>query len=95
MPISRTGSSTSRSAPERHCSHSHANAHCVAQCESYVSLRDLPLHGGMVVADVDGPELFAVASELFFERPMTLMRIDPELFYELQNIYKIDTRLFV
>jgi Mlc titration factor MtfA (ptsG expression regulator) len=49
----------------------------------------------MVVADVDGPELFAVASELFFERPMTLMRIDPELFYELQNIYKIDTRLFV
>ena len=56
------------------------------------ALRDMPLHGGHVVADVDGPELFAVASELFFERPMTLMRIDPELFFELVEIYKIDTR---
>jgi hypothetical protein len=66
------------------------------RCEHWRhSLRDLPLYGGMVVADVDGPELFAVASELFFERPMTLMRIDPELFYGLHGIYKIDTRLFV
>jgi len=58
------------------------------------ALRDMPLHGGLVVADVDGPELFAVASELFFERPMTLMRIDPQLFFELEGIYKIDTRAF-
>ena len=57
-------------------------------------LRDMPLHGGMVIADVEGPELFAVASELFFERPMTLMRIDPELFFELVSIYKIDPRTF-
>lgn len=55
-------------------------------------LRDMPLHGGMVIADVEGPELFAVASELFFERPMTLMRIDPELFFELVRIYKVDPR---
>lgn len=58
------------------------------------ALRDLPLHNGMVVADVEGPELFAVASELFFERPMTLMRIDPELFFELHGIYKLDPRAF-
>lgn len=56
------------------------------------ALRDMPLHGGLIIADVDGPELFAVASELFFERPMTLMRIDPALFFELVDIYKIDTR---
>ena len=56
------------------------------------SLRDMPLHNGLVIADVEGPELFAVASELFFERPMTLMRIDPALFFELVDIYKIDTR---
>lgn len=56
------------------------------------ALRDMPLHGGLIIADVDGPELFAVASELFFERPMTLMRIDPELFFELVDIYKVDTR---
>jgi MtfA peptidase len=58
------------------------------------ALSGMPLHGGMVVADVEGPELFAVASELFFERPMTLMRIDPALFFELVGIYKIDTRAF-
>lgn len=52
----------------------------------------MPLHGGLVVADVDGPELFAVATELFFERPMTLMRIDPALFFALVEIYKLDTR---
>ncbi len=57
-------------------------------------LRGMPLHRGHVVADVEGPELFAVASELFFERPMTLMRIDPELFFELVSIYKIDPRTF-
>jgi len=56
------------------------------------ALRDMPLHGGLVVADVDGPELFAVATELFFERPMTLMRIDPALFFALVDIYKLDTR---
>ncbi len=56
------------------------------------ALRDMPLHGGAIIADVEGPELFAVASELFFERPMTLMRIDPELFFALADIYKIDPR---
>jgi len=50
------------------------------------SLAGMPLAGGLVVADVEGPELFAVASELFFERPMTLMRIDPALFFELLEI---------
>jgi Mlc titration factor MtfA (ptsG expression regulator) len=65
------------------------------RCESWRhALRDMPLHGGHVIADVDGPELFAVASELFFERPMTLMRIDPELFFELVGIYKLDPRNF-
>jgi Mlc titration factor MtfA (ptsG expression regulator) len=58
------------------------------------ALRNLPLHGGSVVADVEGPELFAVASELFFERPMTLMRIDPALFFELHGIYRVDPRAF-
>ncbi|HEU4614158.1 MAG TPA: zinc-dependent peptidase [Kofleriaceae bacterium] len=65
------------------------------RCEHWrSSLRDMPLSGGLVVADVDGPELFAVASELFFERPMTLMRIDPALFFELHAIYQIDPRAF-
>ena len=63
------------------------------RCESWrQSLSGMPLSGGMIVADVEGPELFAVASELFFERPMTLMRIDPALFFALVDIYKIDTR---
>ena len=56
------------------------------------ALNDMPLHGGLVIADVEGPELFAVASELFFERPMTLMRIDPALFFALMDIYKFDPR---
>ena len=47
-----------------------------------------------VVPDVAGPELFAVASELFFERPMTVLRIDPVLFEELQRIYRLDPRMF-
>jgi len=65
------------------------------RCEAWRhSLAGMPLSGGLVVADVEGPELFAVASELFFERPMTLMRIDPALFFELVDIYKIDTRTF-
>ncbi len=65
------------------------------RCEHWrSSLRDMPLSGGLVVADVDGPELFAVASELFFERPMTLMRIDPALFFELHAIYQTDPRAF-
>jgi MtfA peptidase len=58
------------------------------------ALTDMPLHGGHVIADVEGPELFAVASELFFERPMTLMRIDPALFFALEDIYKVDPRMF-
>jgi Mlc titration factor MtfA (ptsG expression regulator) len=65
------------------------------RCDAWrQSLAGMPLAGGLVVADVDGPELFAVASELFFERPMTLMRIDPALFFELLEIYKIDPRAF-
>lgn len=65
------------------------------RCEHWrSSLRDMPLSAGLVVADVDGPELFAVASELFFERPMTLMRIDPALFFELHAIYQVDPRSF-
>ena len=59
------------------------------------ALRDMPLHAGAVIADVEGPELFAVASELFFERPMTLMRIDPALFFELHTIYKVDPRALI
>jgi Mlc titration factor MtfA (ptsG expression regulator) len=63
------------------------------RCEAWRhALGGMPLHGGMVVSDVEGPELFAVASELFFERPMTLMRIDPELFFELVEVYKFDPR---
>jgi Mlc titration factor MtfA (ptsG expression regulator) len=63
------------------------------RCDAWrAALQHMPLHGGHIVADVDGPELFAVASELFFERPMTLMRIDPALFFALQDIYQVDTR---
>jgi MtfA peptidase len=63
------------------------------RCEAWRhALRGMPLHRGLAVADVEGPELFAVASELFFERPMTLMRIDPALFLALFEIYKFDPR---
>src|SRR5262245_48154582 len=47
-----------------------------------------------VVPDVAGPELFAVATELFYERPMTVLRIDPVLFEELARIYRVDPRMF-
>jgi len=63
------------------------------RCDAWrQSLSGMPLSGGLVVADVEGPELFAVASELFFERPMTLMRIDPALFFALVDIYQLDPR---
>jgi MtfA peptidase len=66
------------------------------------ALRSLPLarsvHGDLhittVVADVEGPELFAVATELFFERPERLRRIDAELFDTMLALYQLDPRTF-
>jgi Mlc titration factor MtfA (ptsG expression regulator) len=47
------------------------------------------------VADVEGPELFAVATELFFEAPRRLHKIDAELYEALYQIYGIDMRTVV
>jgi len=40
--------------------------------------------------DVDGSELFAVATELLFERPRDLRASDPTLYAELVAIYGVD-----
>jgi len=47
-----------------------------------------------LVADVEGPELFAVATELFFERPGRLFRLDAELFEVMRAYYQLDPRTF-
>lgn len=47
-----------------------------------------------VIGDVDGPELFASATELFFECPHRLRSIDSELFDVLCAMYAIDPRTF-
>jgi MtfA peptidase len=47
------------------------------------------------IGDVDGPELFASATELFFECPRRLHRLDPTLFDALSEIYGIDPRTLV
>jgi Mlc titration factor MtfA (ptsG expression regulator) len=48
-----------------------------------------------VIADVDGPELFASATELFFECPRKLHRIDGALFEAMCGIYGLDPRTLV
>lgn len=66
------------------------------------ALRHAPLAHGVrgdrhvttVVADVEGPELFAVATEFFFERPERLRRLDPELFATMLALYQLDPRTF-
>jgi MtfA peptidase len=66
-------------------------------------LRDLTLSERVVgnyemverIGDVDGPELFASATELFFECPRRLHRLDPSLFEALSEIYAIDPRTLV
>jgi MtfA peptidase len=66
------------------------------------SLRDLRLRTRpvgrrqvtSVIADVEGAELFAVATELFFEHPSRLLRLDPELFEVLRDFYQVDPRTF-
>jgi Mlc titration factor MtfA (ptsG expression regulator) len=44
--------------------------------------------------DVQGSELFAIATEQFFERPRALHRVAPDLFAALVEIYAIDPREF-
>jgi Mlc titration factor MtfA (ptsG expression regulator) len=68
-------------------------------------LRDLPMATRRwgpfkftteVLGDVDPPgELFAYATELFFETPRRLYRLDAELFAALVEIYGIDPRTLV
>jgi MtfA peptidase len=63
-------------------------------------LHEFPLHHRVVgdyivtsvVGDARGPELFASATELFFECPRKLRRFDADLFDELCTIYSIDPR---
>lgn len=64
-------------------------------------LRKLPLHSERrgdfiyteVIGDTDGPELFASASELFFECPRRLQQLDAALFDALVEIYALDPRM--
>jgi Mlc titration factor MtfA (ptsG expression regulator) len=65
------------------------------------TLRALPLErfegdrsDTSIVADVEGPELFAVATVLFFERPARLRRLDAELFDVLRELYQLDPHDF-
>lgn len=45
-----------------------------------------------LIGDTRGPELFAVASELFFECPRRLRELDKDLFDALSEIYALDPR---
>jgi hypothetical protein len=64
-------------------------------------LRKLPLHSERrgdflyteVIGETEGPELFASASELFFECPRRLHQLEPALFDALVAIYAIDPRM--
>lgn len=66
------------------------------------ALRHLPLGQRVVgdavhsrlVPDVEGPELFAVATELFFEHPHRLHKLDAELFEAMAALYQLDPRDF-
>ena len=66
------------------------------------ALHELPLHTvetdtarlTQLVSDVTGAELFAVATELFFEVPHRLAGLAPSLFEELRAIYNLDPRTF-
>lgn len=66
-------------------------------------LRELPLDRRRVgrylvtdiIGDVEGPELFANASTLFFECPRRLHGLDADLFAALVAIYAIDPRSLV
>lgn len=63
-------------------------------------LHELPLHRRIdgdhiyteVIGDVAGPELFASATELFFECPKKLFDLDASLFTTLVEIYGFDPR---
>jgi len=66
------------------------------------ALARLPLHTSytkthavtQIAGSVEGPELFATASEMFFEVPRKLMQVTPTLFDELRAIYNVDPRTF-
>lgn len=66
------------------------------------SLARLPLHTRYTkthqitryAGNLEGAELFAVASELFFEVPRKLVTVAPTLFDELRRIYNVDSRSF-
>lgn len=64
-------------------------------------LHKLPLHSQPIagnrirtelIGDAQGAELFAVASELFFECPRKLHKLDAALFDALVEIYGLDPR---
>lgn len=65
-------------------------------------LHNMPLHSMRIgdrirtdlIGDAEGPELFAVASELFFECPRKLYKLEPTLFEALVEIYGSDPRAF-
>lgn len=65
-----------------------------------VLLHRMPLHRQVegdlirteIIGDAEGPELFASATELFFERPHKLFDLDRDLFEALSDIYGIDPR---
>jgi Mlc titration factor MtfA (ptsG expression regulator) len=48
-----------------------------------------------VIGDVEGPELFAAATELYFECPRRLHRIDAALFEAMYEVYGVDPRTFL
>jgi Mlc titration factor MtfA (ptsG expression regulator) len=47
-----------------------------------------------VAGSVEGAELFATSSEMFFEIPRRLAKVAPSLFDELRVIYNVDPRTF-
>lgn len=66
------------------------------------ALANVPLHTRYtkthaitrIAGSVEGPELFATASEMFFEVPRKLATLAPTLFDELRAIYNLDPRTF-
>jgi hypothetical protein len=64
--------------------------------EEFNELRQQSQHGIKSIIDSYGAtnpaEFFAVATEVFFEKPTKLAQTHPELFAELQNYYQVDPR---
>ncbi len=60
----------------------------------FVALREKLEHGGKDLLDdyaaTDPAEFFAVATEVFFEKPVLLHKRHPRLYAELRDYYKLD-----